>query len=225
MKFFGVAAVVVGISVATLFKEPATPLGLAVQEEPSRVVMRWSGPIEPPMLDRFEAAFQDREGDPRPILISLNSNGGLVEYGYKVIALIKKEARARTIDTLVEADRTCASMCVPIFLTGADRLAHPKAQFMFHEVSFRLSTEQERQVREIKRSMPGIDVEAMRRGMIVKATDEFYEVYLAPRGINQKWLSDMRRQIRGKDIWRTGEQLVQQKSGVVDELRDKTLQR
>ena len=221
MKLYGMVAVAAGIMISAGLSRATLPTGLTVLEEPDRVLMRWNGPVEPPMLDRFEAAFRAREGDSRRIVISLSSPGGLVEYGYQVISLIKKEARAHTIDTLVEAGRTCASMCVPIYLTGADRIAHPKAQFMFHEVSFRLNADQERQVREIKRSHPFIDIQAMRKDMIVKATDEFYEVYLGPRGVNQRWLTDMRRSIRGRDIWRTGTELVEQGSGVVDVLRSR----
>ena len=218
MKVLRLAAIGLGVAFGA-FSKSHSPAGLTVHESPDRVVMRWSGPVEPPMLEKFERAFQQHEGDDRKIVISLNSGGGLVDHGYQVIALIRREARNHTIDTVVEAGRTCASMCVPIFLTGADRNADPAARFMFHEVSFRLPPSAEQKLRDLKRNAPTLDLDMIRKTMVVRATDEFYEEYFAPRGVNSRWLSDMRRNIQGRDIWRTGQQLVEQRSGVVDALK------
>lgn len=218
MRMFAVGAIAIAVVVGAASKN-REPNGLGVREEPDRVVLKWNGPVEPPMLERFQEVFRQRGDDQRRIVISLSSPGGLIEHGYQVIAEIRRFSRTHTVDTLVEAGRTCASMCVPIFLTGADRIAHPDAQFMFHEVSIRLRPEAEQKLRQLQREAPMFDVQGLRKSMIVKATDEFYEDYFAPRGVNSRWLSQMREQVRGRDVWRTGDQLMKQGSGVVDVLR------
>ena len=223
MRMFALAAIGIGVMIGAAGKGGGSgaghSAGLKITSEPDRVLVRWSGPVEPPMLDRFKDAFAQLEGEQRRIVISLNSPGGLVEYGYEVIAEIRRMSRSHTVDTMVESGRTCASMCVPIFLAGADRVAHPAAKFMFHEVSIKLRPEAEIKLRQLQRSAPGLDIAGIRKAMVVKATDEFYEEYFAPRGVNARWLTQMRRDIAGRDEWRTAAELVRQRSGVVDALR------
>ena len=81
-------------------------------------------------LDRYKA-------DRRRLVLILNSPGGSIEHGRKVVAAIR--ARDRAIDTLVQKAGVCASMCVPIFLAGTKRMADPEAYFMFHQASLNSS--------------------------------------------------------------------------------------
>ena len=213
-----IAALAVGIIAGVVKSVSTEPRGLTVVEEPTRVVFRWNGPVETPMLEKFEQAFAKRTDDPRRIVITLQSPGGYLEHGAKVIKFIKQMQKTHEVDTAVEAGRTCASMCVPIFLAGADRKAVPSAKFMFHEVSFDKSAAIEQKLREIKRQSPWVDVDALRKEIVVRATNDFFEEFLEPKGVNARWISEMRQNIRGRDVWRTAEELVRQGSGVVDVL-------
>ena len=164
--------------------------------------MHWSGPVAPPMLERFSEAFERFEGDERRIVLSLDSPGGFVEHGRQIIKLIHKQSRKHQIDTLIDSGKMCASMCVPIYLTGFERMAKPQAKFMFHEASIALPPEAVR----------------YRSAVITHVTNELFDDDFAPRSVDARWLADMRRKIKGRDVWLTGRQLMDQGSGVVDKL-------
>jgi hypothetical protein len=124
--------------------KPAEPQGLTLHEEKYRIVINWKGPVEPPMLKVFQDTFRKLDGDPRRIVLSLNSPGGSVQHGHQVIEELRRAGKMRPIDTMVEAGHMCGSMCVPLYLTGITRAANPHARFMFHEVSFRLPPQTQR---------------------------------------------------------------------------------
>lgn len=176
---------------------------LVVKQEPDRVVLHWSGAVQEPMLERFTQAFRQFEGDPRRLVISLNSLGGLVEHGRDVMRLVHNESRKRQIDSVVESGKVCASMCVPIYLVGAERWAGPAAKFMFHEASFG------------GRRPPN---SAYAGAVLSKVTDQLFEDDIGDRSVDNRWLTQMRQRIRSGDVWLTGRQLMDQGSGVVDKL-------
>ena len=213
---FGVAfGLFLGLTGLVVRSQPAARAertGLTVREEPGRVVLHWNGGIEAPMRDRFAAAFEQFENDPRRIAISLNSPGGSVSHGHEVIREIRKASRERAIDTVVEAGKSCASMCVPVYLVGAERFANPSAKFMFHEVSFKLQPDTNAAVR---RQLANPEV---RRMAVNHFTNELFDDDLGPRSVDAAWLKAIRTKIRGRDVWLTGQQLMQQGSGVVDKL-------
>ena len=193
--------------------------GLTIAEQPHRVVFRWSGVVGPDMLKQFEDAFQARQADQRPILISLHSNGGNVQQGGNVVDLIRRVQRTKTVDTLIDAKSYCASMCVPIFMAGTRRSAERKARFMFHEVSFGRSPVVDQERRRITKELKlaSSDARLVEKMMISSATDFFFERYLEPNGVDPRWIAKIRKSIDGRDVWLTAEQLVAQRSGVVDE--------
>ena len=210
----------VGIGIVVAFLRPgikiSEPTGLKVREEPKRIVMQWNGPTEPPMLQSFEEAFRKVKNDPRRILISLNSPGGSVEHGALVIDEIRKAGLTRSIDTMLEAGKICASMCVPIYLTGMERFAAPGARFMFHEVSFRLKPEAQRKLAELTRSA-GISATEVQKLAVNHFTDKLFSDGFE-HNLNDRWLTQMRDKIKGRDVWMTGQELVNEGSGVVDKL-------
>jgi len=106
---------------------------LSISEEPDRIVLGWSGPVQEPMSERVAAAFDRYKADRRRLVLILNSPGGSIEHGRKVVAAIR--ARDRAIDTLVQKAGVCASMCVPIFLAGAKdrRFCLPNTRFLLHQ--------------------------------------------------------------------------------------------
>jgi ATP-dependent protease ClpP protease subunit len=188
---------------------------LSIGEEPDRIVLGWSGPVQEPMSERVAAAFDRYKADPRPFVLVLNSPGGSVEHGRKVIAAIR--GRDHAIDTLVQKAGVCASMCVPIFLSGTRRIADPEAYFMFHQVSLSDGAKDNTKRPELS------DAEKAMLSRTVKTieahvTDEFFRSDIGIRGVDTVWLARMRENISGRDVWISGQQLVDEDSGIVDSL-------
>jgi hypothetical protein len=219
--FFAIVGVVLamlrpGKPAQTIEVPRAERAGLTVRQEPNRVVMVWDGAVEPPMKQRFEDAFRALGNEPKRVLISWNSPGGRVDHGHEVFDVIQAAARVHYIDTTVDAGKICASMCVPLYLSGMERTAHPKARFMFHEVILKLKPEAERAVRELDRYSPGLASGAYKQA-VGTFTDRLFEDGFESK-VNNRWLANLRGRIKGRDVWLTGRQLVEEKSGVVDKL-------
>lgn len=214
LKWIGVCCVALLIAKwefgATARIGPSTQT-LAVREEPSRIVLAWSGPISEPMRDRIVTAIDKYKADKRHLVITLNSPGGSIAHGREVMEAIRKASQLRPIDTLVEKGGVCASMCVPIYLIGATRAADPGAHFMFHEASLALPEGKESKVdRET--------ISPIRKTIESLATDDLFLRDIGPQRVNARWLTMMRTKITDREIWLTGRQLVQEGSGVVDAL-------
>ena len=188
---------------------------LSVSEDKERVVLAWNGPVLEPMSERIAAALERYRTDPRLLVLLLNSPGGSIEHGRKVIAVMR--ARKRPVNTLVQKAGVCASMCVPIYLSGTQRMADPEARFMFHEASLNPSVKQ-----RINREKLSDDDKARLKQAVktfeVSATDELFNEDIGIRGVNVAWTEKMRGKIAGKDIWMSGQQLMDEGSGVVDRL-------
>jgi ATP-dependent protease ClpP protease subunit len=188
---------------------------LSISEEPDRIVLGWSGPVQEPMSERVAAALDRYKADQRRLVLILNSPGGSVEHGRKVVAAIR--ARGRAIDTLVQKAGVCASMCVPIFLAGAERIADPEAYFMFHEVSLSNSVKAHVKRPELSDSERAVFSQAVET-IETQVTDELFRNDIGIRGVSVVWLAGMRKKISGRDIWMSGQQLVDEGSGIVDRL-------
>jgi ATP-dependent protease ClpP protease subunit len=203
--------------IAVLESRATTGIGpstqnLEVRDEPGRVVLSWSGPISQPMRDRVVAAIDRYKADTRRLVIALNSPGGSIAHGREVIAAIREASHRRPIDTLVEDGGVCASMCVPIYLIGAVRIAHPAAHFMFHEAGLDLPAGNDVSKGELERSA------SARKAIENLATDDLFQRDIATQRVNARWLAEMRTKIIRHEIWLTGRQLVSERSGVVDAL-------
>jgi ATP-dependent protease ClpP protease subunit len=189
---------------------------LSVSEDKERVVLAWSGPVQEPMSERIAAALERYRADPRLLVLLLNSPGGSIEHGRKVVAVMR--ARKRPVNTLVQKAGVCASMCVPIYLSGTQRMADPEARFMFHEASLSGSVTQ-----RINRQQLSDDDRARFKQAVKRfesnATDELFNEDIGIRGVNMAWTEKMRGKIAGRhDIWMSGQQLMDEGSGVVDRL-------
>jgi ATP-dependent protease ClpP protease subunit len=188
---------------------------LSVSEESSRIVLGWSGPVREPMSERVAAALDRYKADQRRLVLILNSPGGSIEHGRRVVAAIR--ARGRAIDTLVQKAGVCASMCVPIFLAGTKRMADPEALFMFHQASLNSSVRENIKRQEFSASQEAIFSQAV-KAIETQATDDFFRNDIGIRGINMVWLARMREKISGRDVWMSGQQLADEGSGIVDHL-------
>jgi ATP-dependent protease ClpP protease subunit len=167
------------------------------------------------MSERIAATLDRYKADRRRLVLILNSPGGSIEQGRKVVAAIR--ARDRAIDTLVQKAGVCASMCVPIFLAGSERMADPESYFMFHQASLNSSTRENikrQQFSESETALLSQTVEAIE----TQITDDFFRNDIGIRGVNSVWLARMREKIPDRDIWMSGQQLVDERSGIVDRL-------
>jgi ATP-dependent protease ClpP protease subunit len=188
---------------------------LSVSEEPDRIVLGWSGPIQEPMSERIVATFDRYKADRRRLVLILNSPGGSIEQGRKVVAAIR--ARDRAIDTFVQKAGVCASMCVPIFLAGTQRMADPEAYFMFHQASLNSSARENMKRQQFSESETALFSQAV-KAIETQATDDFFRNDIGIRGVSRVWLARMREKIPGRDIWMSGQQLVDEGSGIIDRL-------
>ena len=188
---------------------------LSISEEPDRIVLGWSGPVQEPMSERIAAALERYRTDPRLLVLLLNSPGGSIEHGRKVVAVMR--ARKRPVNTLVQKAGVCASMCVPIYLSGTQRMADPEARFMFHEARLSGGVTQ-----RINRQQSSDDEKARFKQAVKRfesnATDELFNEDIGIRGVNVAWAEKMRGRIAGRDIWMSGQQLMDEGSGIVDRL-------
>lgn len=51
-----------------------------------------------------------------------------------------------------------------------------------------------------------------------QVTDDMFRNDIGIRGVSKVWLARMREKIPGRDIWMSGQQLVDERSGIVDRL-------
>ena len=140
--------------------------------------------------------------------------------GKQVIDLIDGMQSSHDVDTVVEGQSMCASMCVPIYLAGQKRLAQQGARFMFHEVRFdRRDPAYIEATRELKRlNIPPHMISMLEQASIKSGTDELFEKQMNYYNVDQRWLAKIRERIKGRDVWLTADELVAQKSGVVQQL-------
>ena len=172
---------------------------------PGAVELLWSSEVKLPMAQRFYEAFDAWKDKTRHFVIRLNSPGGSLDEGRDVIDLIERMKKTHRVDTYVGPLENCLSMCVPIYLHGQRRLAHPTSRWMFHEPrSVDFFTD-----KAVK------EPEFERKRMVKK----YVQKYFVNSPIRKQWLDQLLKQWQGKDIWLTGQQLVDTNSNVITELR------
>ncbi len=177
---------------------------LEIGETDGAVVLRWAHAIEAPMAERLASAFDERRGGTGRFIIDLDSPGGSLAEGRLVIEEIERIKRTHDVDTFVGDKSVCLSMCVPIYLQGADRSAAPSALFMFHEPSAHdLVTDE-------KVDKPGFEARM--------TSARFFERYFGRSEMDAGWRDALRENWRGKELWFTAEELVDQRANVVEEL-------
>lgn len=170
------------------------------------VYLRWRGKIAAPMASRIAEAFEKHKGDGHKIILALSSPGGSVDQGAEVVRLLRRIRQTHLLVTSVEEGDICASMCVPVYLQGQQRIAAPDAEFMFHEVAYRDFFSNTRD-----RSVPASSIAA--------ETNRFIDTYFEEAGVAAAWTRKMRAQIAGgNEVWETGRQLFEENSGIVQQL-------
>jgi len=177
---------------------------LAIGEEDGAAVFRWEGPVAAPMAHRLRAAFETAKGGTQRIIVELSSPGGALIEGRAVIGEIERMKKSHAVATRVRDGETCASMCVPIFLAGETRVAGAASRFLFHEPS----------------SVDMITDETVNRPAFEARweADRFFARYFERSAMDAAWRDKLRKDWKGRDVWKAGEELVAEGSGVVTEL-------
>jgi ATP-dependent protease ClpP protease subunit len=177
---------------------------LRVYKEGGAVVFSWNEPVAAPMAYRLREAFGAWRARTDLVVIELDSPGGALTEGRAVIEAIERMKATHRVNTRVRAGRLCASMCAPIFLAGEERLAGAGARFMFHEpTSVDYFTEKESKKPAFERRMDA---------------ERFFERYFERSPMTPAWRERLREDWKGRDVWKSAEELVAEESGVVTRL-------
>src|SRR5262249_12313958 len=129
------------------------------------------------------------------VVLFLDSAGGRVDDGDRLIEVLNEIKLRHQLITVVPHGKLCASMCIPIFLQGEDRLAAPASIWLFHEAA-------QRQANGILRTDTA-------------ETWRLFRKYYAPAGVPTRWLKSIAPMIEETDLWQTGGDLISAKSGII----------
>lgn len=180
-------------------------LDVTAEGDGSTVQLYWRGKIDAPMASRIRDAYDQHRDTAQRFILSLSSPGGSLQHGREVVDLLRHIRRTHRLDTVVDSNRRCASMCVPVYLQGDRRIASEGARFMFHEVSFR------EQFATEDLNVPG--------SAKTLATDQLFATYFRPAGVPDDWIRQVRAAMAGgNDVWKTARELVDENARIVQEL-------
>ena len=164
----------------------------------------WRDAIEAPMALRLEEALNTLGGRSNTVILDLHSSGGALREGRKVIEAIERAKSWITVETYVGRNRRCLSMCVPIYLQGDVRTAHARSIWMFHQpIAVDAITDEV------------IDEPRFERD---RAGNRFIDNYFATSDMNPAWREQLRRDWVGREIWKSGEDLVNEGANIVQYL-------
>lgn len=158
----------------------------------------YRGTIVGDMARFLEEKFRKHGDTTHKIVLAIHSQGGEVEAGERVIQLLKQIKQTHRLVTAVMAGRTCASMCVPIYLQGQERFAAASSLWLFHDAA-----------KLDKKGDVIIDREETLR---------IYRRYFVPAGVSVAWLNNILGMINQSDFWQTGQDLVRENTGIVTQI-------
>ncbi len=177
---------------------------LAVAIDGQTAVLAWNSRVARPMARRISEAFDASKDKVQRFIIVLNSPGGSLYEGGEVIKVINRMKRNHKVHTFVGAKHRCLSMCVPIYLQGQKRLAAPGSRWMFHEpVSVDAYTGDEVNKPEFERQY---------------IARRFFERYFTNSQMDPAWRRKLEVEWKGKEVWKTGQQLIDERANIVTEL-------
>src|SRR5262249_57167561 len=117
--------------------QPAAGVSLEFNKEDGTLYIDLSGPIVASTADDVRAAL-GKYGTPlNRVVLFLDSAGGRVDDGDRLIEALNEIKLRHQLITVVPHGKLCASMRIPIFLQGEDRLAAPASIWLFHEAAQR----------------------------------------------------------------------------------------
>ena len=176
-------------------EQPAATVSLEFNKDDGTLYIDLSGPIVASTADDVRAA-QGKYGTAlNRVVLFLDSAGGRVDDGDRLIEVLNEIKLRHQLITVVPHGKLCASMCIPIFLQGEDRLAAPASIWLFHEAA-------QRQANGILRTDTA-------------ETWRLFRKYYAPAGVSTRWLKSIAPMIKEADLWQTGGDLISAKSGII----------
>lgn len=177
---------------------------LAIAVRGQTAVLAWDSKVELPMARRISEAFETSKNEVKRFILVLNSPGGSLHEGGEVIKVLDQIKRSHEVHTLVGSRKVCLSMCVPIYLQGQRRLAAPDSRWMFHE-PIHVDAHTGDEVNK-----PNFEREFFAR--------RFFERYFTNSQMDSGWRRRLEAEWKGKEIWKTGQQLVDERANIVTEL-------
>ena len=172
------------------------------QERPGTAIVAIRGKIEAPMARELKRGLDEMPTGIDTIVIDLNSPGGSLREGRKIIETIQPLERNHNVFTFVGSRGNCMSMCVPIFLATRERIAAANSRWMFH-APVRVDAFTGEEV-----SGPSFERNATTRW--------FLDRYFNTGQVNPAWARKMRKAVLdGKEVWRTGRQLQDEGSHII----------
>lgn len=177
---------------------------LAIAVRGQTAVLAWDSKVELPMARRISEAFETSKNEVKRFILVLNSPGGSLHEGGEVIKVLDQIKRSHEVHTLVGSRKVCLSMCVPIYLQGQRRLAAPDSRWMFHE-PIHVDAHTGDEVNK-----PKFEREFFAR--------RFFERYFTNSQMDSGWRRRLEAEWKGKEIWKTGQQLVDERANIVTEL-------
>jgi ATP-dependent protease ClpP protease subunit len=161
------------------------------------LVMIWNGEVKKGMSDEIDAAFQQYKDQVKAVELKINSGGGSVAEGERVIKVLQDIKQTHKLYTYVGAGKKCGSMCVFIYVQGEKRLAAPASLWLFHEVS--VVDNKTHEIRALNRSR----------------WEDLVQKYWVPAGVNPDWIETVKAHTLQTDYWQAGQSLLQDGSNVV----------
>jgi hypothetical protein len=185
-------------------EQPAAGASFEFNKEDGTLYIDWSGPMVVGMADDLRTGFDKYGRVLDRVVLFLDSAGGQVEEGDRVIAILNEIKLRHQLITVVPHGKLCASMCIPIFLQGEDRLAARASIWLFHEAAQRQANGELR--------------------TDTAETWRLFRKYYAPAGVSTRWLKSIAPMIEEADLWQTGGDLISAKSGIIlHPLEDRTV--
>lgn len=178
---------------------------LLITQEGDAVKLSWNTSIELPMARRFEEAYREWGDKTQKFIISLDSNGGALREGRFVIDVIEEMKQTHLVETMVGPGADCLSMCVPIYLRGEVRSAAATSRWMFHEPTSYDYVTGEKADRD--------DDDKREAG------ERFFQKYFVNSEMDPAWRAKLQQAWVGRDVWFSGQQLVNQNSNIITRLK------
>jgi ATP-dependent protease ClpP protease subunit len=159
------------------------------------LVMSWHGEVNQSMTAQISEAIETYKSQAERFKLQLNSGGGVVRDGERLIQVLQRLRQTHELVTEVDRGGTCGSMCVFIYVQGNQRIGALSSTWLFHEVSNKIHDQQ------ISLDRP--------------QWERLIDKYFRPAGISAEWIAEMKQHTYDTDYWQTGADLVAAHSGII----------
>jgi hypothetical protein len=159
-------------------------LSLEFNQADGILEIEWSGLIVAGVADELRTSVAKYGTALKRVVLFLDSAGGQVDEGDRVIAVLNEIKQGHRLATVVPHGKLCASMCIPIFLQGDDRFAARASLWIFHEASQPQANGSQR--------------------TDMTETWRLFRKYYGSAGVSMHWLKSIAPMIKGADLWQTG---------------------